>query len=152
MFRFLAGCRGLRTRIATKSYTPRAYIILRARGFVNSQLKCGAGIRRRRREKAECPPRGGKSSVRRGESAHAKAAKSDFTPYPCIKNGAVVRVRPASPPAATEEKNESRPVYNYIHRSGKNSREKYFLISINNPDASAFSASVISKTATPAGV
>lgn len=109
MFRFLAVRRGLRTRIAAKSYTPRAYIILRAGRFVNSQLKCGAGIRRWRLEKAECPPRGGKSSAGRGESAHAKAAKSDFTPYPCIKNGAVVRVRPASPPAATEEKTKAAP-------------------------------------------
>lgn len=154
MFRFLAGSRGLRTRIAAKSCAPRAYIILRAGRFVNSQLKCGADIRRRRQATAERLPRAARREklCAAGRKRARKSGKIRIYPLSVYQKR---RCRPGAPRLTSGSggrKNESRPMYDYIHRSGKNSREKYFLISINNPDASAFSASVISKTAAPAGV
>ena len=135
---------------AAKSYTSRTYIILRARRFVNSPVRA----RRRGREKAECLPRGARQArlCAAGEKAHAKSDKIRIYPLSVYQKR---RCRPGAPhlTSGSDERRKTKAAPCTIIYTGaaKIPAKKYFLISINNPDASVFSASVISKTATPAG-
>ena len=135
---------------AAKSYTSRTYIILRARRFVNSPVRA----RRRGREKAECLPRGARQArlCAAGRKSARKKRQNPHLPPIRVSKTALSSCAPHLTSGSDERrKTKAAPCTIIYTGAAKIPAKKYFLISINNPDASAFSASVISKTATPAG-